>query len=454
MRRRQRVAIAVLALATAFVAVALLISFSAATRGPLSATLDRLGSALDSMEHRARERLGGPGRRRELEWFDAYRQDATRLRRPDVVLLGAYDGRLPATLEGLVELERGLDTTFPLVHIYTAWGDEAEHQFPLRVATSVWNMGSVPVVTWEPWLSVFETARHRSLPLRQERDRHGLAAVARGDYDFYVDAWASEAARFGRPFFVRFGHEMNDPYRYPWGPQHNTKEEYIAAWQHVVSRFKRAGAHNAIWVWSPHVAYEYWDLYYPGGEYVDWVATGVLNYGPIAQWSRWWSFHEIFGMKYPRLAEFGKPIMVAEFGSLSVGGDRDAWYRDALGALPVDYPHVKALLFFHTAADQTVTQQNVDWSVTADPALAAVSRIRSAVTTAATRGAEWGQNYAGTYRSTNPPSWSITPGGQHVQAVVSPGRASVRPSLEKRRTNAAPQAGSGEECLGRVCRGA
>jgi beta-mannanase len=82
--------------------------------------------------------------------------------------------------------------------------------------------------------------------------------------------------------FVRFAHEMNDPYRYPWGPQHNTKEEFIAAWRHVVERFRAAGAGNVIWVWSPHVAYEYWDLYYPGDEFVDWAATGVLNFGPIA----------------------------------------------------------------------------------------------------------------------------------------------------------------------------
>src|SRR5262249_21486968 len=116
-------------------------------------------------------------------------------------------------------------------------------------------MGSVPVITWEPWLSDFESTRHPSLPLRDARDLHGMAAIARSDYDFCIDVWAQDAARFGKPVFVRFAHEMNDPYRYPWGPQNNSKEDHIAAWRHVRARFDQAGASNVIWIWSPHVAY-------------------------------------------------------------------------------------------------------------------------------------------------------------------------------------------------------
>jgi beta-mannanase len=225
------------------------------------------------------------------------------------------------------------------------------------------------VVTWEPWLSDFTSEKHPQIPLRDQRDRHGMAAVAAGEYDFYIDAWAADAAKFGKPIFVRLGHEMNDPYRYPWGPQNNTNTEFIAAWKHIVDRFRHAGANNVLWVWSPHVAYEYWETYYPGPEYVDWVATGALNFGPIAQWSRWWSFKEIFGQKYPVLASFGKPVMVAEFGSLAVGGSRAVWYRDALDSMASTYPQVRALLFFNVKNDQTVTYQKVDWTIDTDSAV-------------------------------------------------------------------------------------
>jgi hypothetical protein len=374
MTRRQRIAVVVVFLGCAAAGVAGLSALGTASAGPLSSALGWLGATTGSVEHRVRDRLGGPPRRETLRWLEPYRASADRLRRPDIVLLGAYDSGAPRTLDGILALESRLGVALPIVQVYSAWGDRADQQFPVELLTAISGLGSIPLVTWEPWLSDFENARHPHIALREKRDSHALAAVARGDYDFYIDTWAAAAARFGQPFFVRFAHEMNDPYRYPWGPQNNTKEEYIAAWRHVVDRFRRAGATNVVWVWSPHVAYEYWDLYYPGDAYVDWVATGVLNFGPIAQWSRWWTFGEIFGVKYPRLASFGKPVMIAELGSLAVGGDRAAWYREAIEAIPRDYPAVRAVVFFHARDDQTVTYQKVDWTVVGDSAVADATR--------------------------------------------------------------------------------
>ena len=372
MRRRHRIALVTVFVISAAAAVVGLSSLGTASEGPLSATLGWLGAATGAVEHRVRDRLSGRPRRDMLRWLEPYRTSAERLRKPDVVLLGAYDSGIPRTLDGVLALESRLDAPLPLVQVYSAWGDKPDQRFPVELLTAIVGLGSIPVVTWEPWLTDFESVKHPGIPLRDARDRHGLAQVAHGDYDFYIDAWAAEAARFGRPFFVRFAHEMNDPYRYPWGPQNNTKEEYIAAWRHVVERFRRAGATNVVWVWSPHVAYEYWDLYYPGDEYVDWVATGVLNFGPIAQWSKWWTFAEIFGQKYSRLASFAKPVMIAELGSLAVGGDREAWYRDAIESIPREYPAVRAVLFFHARDDQTVTYQKVDWTIAGDSSLASV----------------------------------------------------------------------------------
>jgi hypothetical protein len=355
------------AVAAGAVAVVALTSMSTAAGGPISSILARLGAGVSSIEHRVRQRVRGPGRAASLTWLD---RSPVSLRKPGQVLLGAYDGHLPASFDGIIALEEKIGRSLPIIQLYTAWGDKPEHQFPLVMTTAIWDMGSVPMITWEPWLTEFDSRRHPHLPLRDARDSHGMAAVAAGAYDFYIDEWAKSAARFARPVYLRFGHEMNDPYRYPWGPQNNTKEEYIAAWRRLVTRFRAAGATNVMWVWSPHIAYEYWELYYPGAGTVDWVATGVLNFGPIAQWSRWWTFDEIFGSKYAMLAAFGKPVMVAEFGSLAVGGDRAAWYRDALEDLPAKYPAVKSVVFFETGSDQTVTYQKVDWRITSDSAAA------------------------------------------------------------------------------------
>ena len=366
----KRMTWSLLALASGVFTILSLTALGAQALGPLGAVLSRVGGGMSEMEGRVVRRVRGSGRAERLAWLQTRREDAAWLRRPDRVLLGAYDSAVPTTLEGVLELERALGASLPLVQVYGAWGDKPDQQFPRRVVQAVWEIGSVPVVTWEPWLTDFENTLHPHLPLRDARDRGGLAAIARGDYDFYIDAWAAEAARFGHPLFVRFGHEMNDPYRYPWGPQNNRPADYIAAWRRVVDRFRAAGAGNVVWVWAPHVAYAGYEAFYPGDAYVDWVATGALNYGTVAYWSRWWSFKEIFGDRYATLAGYGKPIMIAEFGSLAVGGDRATWFRDALADLPTRYPAVRALLFFHVAGDATVTYQKIDWSFAADSTLA------------------------------------------------------------------------------------
>lgn len=372
MSKIQRVTWSLLALVSAIGTILVLTALGTRAQGPLSSILSRIGNQVGEMEGRLVRQVRGSGRAGDLTWFERRRTDLAWLKNPDVVLLGAFDGGLPHSLEGVLQLERAVEAPLPLVQIYTAWGDKPEQQFPLGLVEAIWEIGSVPVVTWEPWLTDFENRLHPHLPLRNERDRGGMEAVARGDYDFYIDQWARDAAEFDRPIFLRFGHEMNDPYRYSWGPQNNRPEHFVGAWRRVVDRFRAAGADKVLWVWAPHVAHAGYEWFYPGDEYVDWVGTGALNYGTVAYWSRWWTFQEIFGDRYEPLAKYGKPVMVAEFGSLAVGGDRATWLRDALTRLPERHPQVKALLFFHHAGDATVTYQTLDWTFAADSTLARV----------------------------------------------------------------------------------
>lgn len=369
MRRAGRIGVvlAVLALAGG-VAWALARAGSAST-GPLTDALDATGRAVSAAEHGLVELFRGPGRAARLEWLEPYRDDPGRLADPDRILLGAYEERVPGSLEGIVEIEEALDVTFPLMHAYVAWGDLPRERFPHDWLRAVRRAGSLPVLSWEPWLTDFDADLHPGLPPAGERAEGGLRAVARGDYDFYVDRWARQARSHGGPILLRFAHEMNDPYRYPWGPQNNSAEDFVAAWRHVVERFRAAGADNVLWVWSPHPAYGAFDAFYPGDGWVDWVGATVLNYGDAAPWSRWWSFGEIFGERYEDLAAFGKPIMIAELGSLAVGGDRAGWYREALASLPDEHPRVRAVLYYASASDATVTGKSVDWSVTGDSAV-------------------------------------------------------------------------------------
>ncbi|MFZ2899389.1 MAG: glycosyl hydrolase [Saprospiraceae bacterium] len=333
-------------------------------RGPLQDLAGSLQTAIARMEQKV---MGGPKTRAaSLRWFEKYRKDLGALRHPENILLGAYDNHTLNSYEPIVALEDSLDTVFPIISLYTAWGSKPEQTFPALRIQTIHTLGSMPLLTWEPWLNDFDPVVFPFNSGAENRNKGGLKAIAEGQFDAYIDKWAQEAAKLNVPFFLRLGHEMNDPYRYPWGPQNNAPEDFIAAWKHVVERFRANGAYNVLWVWSPHPAYPPFDVYYPGDDYIDWIGISVLNYGTVAVWSQWWSFDQVVEKFYAAVAPHEKPLMLTEFGSLAVGGDRAEWLSEALTSLPTDYPLIKSVVFFHTSDDATTTYKSLDWSFRTD----------------------------------------------------------------------------------------
>ncbi len=321
--------------------------------------VSKIGQSLSDAEGRGIQRARQTSRLEYLEPLRPTLDSVGALRNPPQVLYGVYDGGFPNSFDTFTRLEERLDYRFPLVSFYAAWGDKAEQQFPLRMVETIHRMGSVPIITWEPWVVDFDPAIRTNLPPLEEREYASLRSIAKGEYDFYVVRWARAAAAYGKPIFLRFAHEMNDPYRYPWGPQNgNRPDDFIAAWIHVHQVFQKMGATNVIWVWSPHVSMPWLEYYYPGSEYVDWIGVGVLNYGTIASWSRWWSFHQILGKAYPTLVALEKPIMISELGSLTAGGNMTEWYRQAFYQLGHYYGRVRGVVFFNDPADRSMSP---DW---------------------------------------------------------------------------------------------
>jgi hypothetical protein len=295
-----------------------------------------------------------------------YLSSFEKIKHPTQFFFGAFDNHAGSDFQLIINLEDTLHTVFPFIHIYTAWGSKPEQEFPKKQVNDILSLGSIPVITWEPWLVAFDATEHPELKPEADRDKGGMTDVANGVYDFYLLQWAKQARKIHAPILLRLGHEMNDPYRYPWGPHNNSAADFVAAWKHVHDLFRKAGANNIIWMWSPHPAYGFFKEYYPGDAYVDYVGIGTLNYGPVASWAKWWSFDEIFGKYYQDLAAFKKPIVLTEFASLAYGGNRNKWYDDALKNIPLKYPAVKGLLFFHFDSDHTTTQQVLDWSIIND----------------------------------------------------------------------------------------
>ncbi len=332
---------------------------------PVNERLTRVAQWLSDAEGDAMRNVRKSSRADYLDPLKPTLNSMTALHNPPTMLFGVYDGGFPNTFAGLEQLEERLQFRFPIISFYSAWGDKPDQQFPSRLVDSIHRMGSIPMITWEPWVVDFDERLRRNLPSRAEREYASMRAIARGDYDFYIVPWAKAAAAYKRPIFLRFAHEMNDPYRYPWGPQNgNRPDDFVAAWKHVHFIFQKMSATNVLWVWSPHVSMPWFEYYYPGTEYVDWIGVGVLNYGNVASWSRWWSFHQILEKAYPTLLNMNKPIMISEFGTVGAGGDLTEWYRQAFYHIDHTYRRgVRAVIFFNQPRDATMPGMELNWSV-------------------------------------------------------------------------------------------
>jgi hypothetical protein len=124
--------------------------------------------------------------------------------------------------------------------------------------------------------------------------------------------------------------------------------------------FEEEGATNATWVWCVNKDYvgaaDIAGLY-PGDGYVDWVALDAYNRGTASGssgsqfgGSGWKSFTELVKPTYDKLiaTASGKPIMIAELGTVEDGGSKAEWFRKALKhELKQLFPRVKALVYFN-----------------------------------------------------------------------------------------------------------
>jgi hypothetical protein len=166
--------------------------------------------------------------------------------------------------------------------------------------------------------------------------------VNNGGWDEVIRKTAQIMKAFGHEFFVRYCWEM-DGDRKQWevkGP-----EKFIAAWRRMHGIFAAEGATNVVWVWTPNAAgfkdaRKYTGgkppapFFYPGDEYVDWIASDGYNWGVSKrnQGDRWRFVHEIFDEFMVFARQHPKPIMIGEYGAQEQPSDPEAkphWFRVA-----------------------------------------------------------------------------------------------------------------------------
>ncbi len=261
-------------------------------------------------------------------------------------------------LSAVTTFEQQAHKSVSIVMWYQGWGlRDGTQYFESRWMNNVRNHGSIPMVTWEPWLY--------TQGLNQPT--YSLQNIINGRFDAYITKWAQTSKAWGHPYFLRFAEEMNGNW-YPWSEQTNgnTAGQYVQAWRHVHDIFTRVGATNVSWVWSPNVenalSTPLQELY-PGSSYVDWVGMDGYNWGGV-NGNGWQSFSQVFQQTYTDITALAPntPLMIAETASAESNGNKANWITDAFTVqLPTNFPLVKAVIWFDE-------NKETDWRINSSSA--------------------------------------------------------------------------------------
>jgi mannan endo-1,4-beta-mannosidase len=246
--------------------------------------------------------------------------------------VGLYPARAPASYAGAAAFSAATGVSPNLVSYYSGWLEPFQTGF----ATTVAAHGATPLIQIDP------------TGIR-------LAAIAAGRYDSYLMAYAEAVRSYGHPVILSFGHEMNGDW-YTWAHGHSSPAAFVAAWRHIVTIFRAAGARNVTWLWTVNVIETKPGVpapgrWWPGAAYVTWV--GIDGYYE----KRSLTFDSLFGPTIVAVrALTGKPILIAETAAAPSAG-QPAKIADLFASI-----HRYQLLgFVWFDQEQSGSQQHQDW---------------------------------------------------------------------------------------------
>jgi beta-mannanase len=187
---------------------------------------------------------------------------------------------------------------FTVLASFEAWANNRDASTQLNRSKRV---GARPMITWEPWEPPPLGAKNQGA----RQSKYTNASIAAGRHDRYIRAFAKSIAKYRKPVLLRYAHEFPGDW-YPWSID---PVEYRRAWQRIHRIFRRAGADNAKFVWSPQMVDNFLastQPYWPGAKYVDRVATTFVYFGT-------WQGEPLKMLTaIGQLKSFGKPVMIAE----------------------------------------------------------------------------------------------------------------------------------------------
>ena len=232
---------------------------------------------------------------------------------------------------------------------YMDWNSEIN----TKEIQNIVDDGYTPHITWEAWKW-------------DKSETINFKTILAGNHDNYIRKFATELKKVNGTIFIRLFHEFDGNW-YPWSLSDNNYnfENFISSWRHIHNIFTDSGTNNIQWIWcmnSNSVPHNYKNnpiLCYPGNNYVDWVSIDGYNWGTSGAGNFGWeSFSEIFTNSYQLISENfpDKPIMLGEFGSTELGGNKSNWFFEMKNALEHNFPNIKSIVYFDVLKE-------TDWAI-------------------------------------------------------------------------------------------
>jgi hypothetical protein len=206
--------------------------------------------------------------------------------------LGAFATGVPKSYAPIKSLASATGVQPNVALYYSGWRERFQSAFAMQATDN----GAIPFIQIDP-------------------AGIGLAAIAAGESDTYLETFATAVASYGAKtghgVIIGFGHEVNG-YWYRWGYRHTSPAVFVAAWRHIVTVFRQQGADDVTWLWTINIINERGGIpppgpWWPGSAYVTWVGIDGYYLKPS------WTFAPLFGptIRAVRKLTFD-PVLISE----------------------------------------------------------------------------------------------------------------------------------------------
>ncbi len=254
---------------------------------------------------------------------------------------GIFEHTAPKDMSELDDLEEKMNFDFKFLLVYKNVQKVFEPNYVKAELQNAYNNGKTVELT-------LQTSN------QDTGEGNMVYDILDGNYDVFLKSFATEVAEFGHPVLFRFCNEMNGDWCV-YSAYHTSRdtEIYKELYKYVYKIFEDADADNVIWIWNPNEkSYPNFEwnneiLYYPGDEYVDVIGLTGYNNGTYYKDETWREFTEIYDPLYQK-AElyYHKPLMITEFSSSSVGGNKEEWVNDMFSNID-KYPRIKVAIWWN-----------------------------------------------------------------------------------------------------------